>query len=256
MVRPLYLPPVYPEQSADHEFPADVVELVRAAADSGEVRRTWIETGWHEKIPAEQLPIGRPIRTEGRRGHRITHVAVDALAFEAPRESVDNLILDLVPKLRERSYTAYGALGSLSELTPPDYKSTWTAPSQEGRVILTVVQCTDPYEPLRIEGPGGGSIPGQDLFRALEEWKRFSSFEIVIAHNRVMELAFRSLPPKLPSFAKSVYDLNPDVIREVLLVEPRDGWDTIDYIRAMDAQTIRDLVRHLRKTMHLTLVWS
>jgi hypothetical protein len=251
----MYLPPTYPEQSADHEFPVEVVELVRVAAVPGEVRRTSIEAAWWEEAPIE-LAIGRPIRTKGRRGHRATYVAVDALIFETLRESVHSLILDLAPKLQERGYTIYSVLGELREFPPPKYKRTWVAPSQEERVILAVIQAEDPYEPLRIEGPGSTSVPIQGLIKALEEWKRFSSFEIVIAHHRVLELAFRVLPPKLTAFARSVYDLNLEAFREVLLVEPRDDWETIDYIRALDAQKPADLVRHLRKTKNLRLAWS
>jgi hypothetical protein len=185
----------------------------------------------------------------------VTYVAVDTLAFEAPRESVDNLILDLAPKLRDRGYTVYGILDELRELTPPDYKLTWTGPFQKERLILAVIQAKDPYEPLRIEGPGSASIPLQDLIKALEEWKQLSSFEIVIAHNNVLELAFRDLPSRLKKFAESVYDFNPDALREVLLVEPRDDWETIDYIRAMDAQTTGDLVRYLQRTKRLQILW-
>ena len=254
MARTLYLPPTYPEQSADHEFPADVVELVRAAAGSGEIRRTSIETTWPEQI-LDELPIGRPIRTEGRRPWRTTYVAVDALVFEVPVVDLDPLILDLVPKLQEKGYTAYGTLKGVYELPPPDYRRTWSSPSRPETMILAVIESKDPYEPLRIEDPSGADIPTSELIRTLEEWRQFSSFEIAAVNDRVLDLAFRSLPPKLTSFARFVYNFNFHALREVLLVEPRDNWDTIHYIRAMDAQTTGDLVRHLRKTKHLRLVW-
>lgn len=250
----MYLPPAYQEQSADHEFPVAVVHLVRAAAGNEMVRRTWIEAAWWEEDPTE-LATGRPVRTEGKRRQRVTYVAVDALTFEAPRDSADNLILELAPKLQERGYTVYGVPGELRELSPRDYRRTWTAPTQGGRLILAVIQAKDSYEPLRIEGPGSASIPVQDLIRRLEEWKQFSSFEIVIAHRGILELAFRRLPKKLTGFAKCVYNLNPEVLREVLFLEPRKDCETIDYIRAVDAQTPADLARHLRRTRHLRLIW-
>lgn len=250
----MHLPPTYPEQSTDHEFPGEVVELVRAAAGPGKLRRTWLEAAWWEEAPTE-LAIGRPIRTEGRRRHRVTYVAVDALTFEAPRELVYNLILDLAPKLQERGYTVYSLLGELRELSPPKYKRTWTPPSQEGRLILAVIQANDSYEPLRIEGPGSADIPVKELIGALEGWKQLSDFEIVIAHSNVLELAFRRLPQKLTSFARAVYRIDPEAVHDVLLVEPGPDWDTIDYIRATDAQTTGDLVRYLQRTKRLKLLW-
>lgn len=87
----MYLPPTYPEQSADHEFPVEVVELVCAAAGPEDIRRTWIATAWYEPISTEELPIGRPVRTEGKRPRRMTYVAVDTLTFEAPLTNLDLL---------------------------------------------------------------------------------------------------------------------------------------------------------------------
>lgn len=121
--------------------------------------------------------------------------------------------------------------------------------------ILAVIQAQDSYEPLRIHGPGGASIPLPELVQILESWKDFSSFEIAAVNDRVLDLAFRELPPKLTGFAKSVYNFNPEALREVLFTQPGDDWNTIDYIRAADAQKPADLARHLRKTKHLRLIW-
>lgn len=246
---------MYPEQSEDHEFPAEVVELVRVAAGPEGFRRTHFETTWYEPIPTEQLPLGRPIRTEGKPPRRTTYVAVDTLVFEVPRASLDHLVLDLVPRLRTSGYTVYGTIAGFHELAAPDYSRIWTSPSRPDTSILAVIQAKDSYEPLRIEGPGSADIPVPDLIRTLEEWRRFSSFEIVAADGRVLELAFRELPPKLTAFARAVYKLDPEAVHHVLLVEPGPDWDTIDYIRATDAQTTGDLVRYLRRTRRLQLLW-
>lgn len=246
---------VYPEQSEDHEFPAEVVELVRVAAGPEEVRRTCFATTWYEPIPAEQLPAGRPIRTEGKRPRRMTCVAVDTLTFEAPRTDLDALVLDLIPKLQKTGYTIYGTIAGFHELAIPDYRRIWRSPSRADMTILAVIQAKDPYEPLRIHGPGSADIAVPELIRTLEEWKRFSSFEIAAADDRVLDLAFRELPTKLTGFARAVYKLDPEAVHEVLLVEPGPDWETIDYIRATDAQTTGDLVRSLRRTKRLRLLW-
>ena len=251
----MYIPPLSPEQDEDHEFTDEVIDLVRRAARPGDFRRTNLETTWYEPVPTE-LPIGRPIRTEGEPPRRVTRVAVDALVFEVPETSVDSVVLDLAPQLQERRYTVYGAIEGLSELAPPDYERKWTRPSRQGMSFLTVVQARDPYEPLRIEGAGTADILFEDILRALKEWKRFSSFEIAAAHPRELYLAFRDLPHDLETFARAVYKLVPEAVYAYYLGERIEGWEDIDYIRAMDEQTPRDLARHLRKTKRLRLYWD
>ena len=186
----------------------------------------------------------------------MTYVAIDALAFQRPRASLDPLILDLVPKLQERGYTAYGHFDGLLEIAPPAYERGWTSPSSPETLFLTVIQAKDPYEPLRIHGPGNVAILVKDLIRALEGWRLFSSFEIAVADNQVLELAFRSLPSDLDTFAKAVYKLNPEAVYKVFLGDLVDGWDTLDYIRATDSQTPDDLVQSLQRSKRLRLFWE
>lgn len=252
----MHLPTTYPEQSADHEFPAEVVELVHAAAGPGEVRRTWIEAVWLDQDQPIERATGRPVRTEGEPPRRRTYVAADALTFEAPQELVDHLILDLVPKLRERGYTVYGIRGALRELAPPDYARTWTSPSRPEMQILVVLQSRDSYEPIRVEGPGSGDVSTRELIQTLEDWKRVSSFEIITAHTRILDLYFRSLPDKLHAFAKAVYQFNPEAIYGIYLGDPVEGWDTLDYVRATNAQKPADLARSLKKSKKLRLFWE
>lgn len=251
----MYLPPLCPEQDEDHEFTDEVIDLVRRAARPGDFRRTNLETSWSEEVPTE-LPIGRPVRTEGEPPRRVTHVAVDALVFEVPEKSVDSVVLDLAPKLQEKRCTVYGTFEGLYELVAPDDQRKWTKPSRPDMSYLAVVQANDPYEPLRIEGGGSADILFEDILRALKEWKRFSSFEIAAASNRELYLAFRDLPHDLDTFARAVYKLVPEAVYAYYLGEPVEDWEDIDYIRAMDEQTPADLARHLRKTKRLRLYWD
>jgi hypothetical protein len=242
---------------AEH-ISTEVVELVQSAAGDVELRRTLVSTHWPENLAIE-LPLARPVRTKETTRSRTIIAGVGGLAFEVTSASLQDLVLDLAPRLQPLGATVYG-LGpqrGLHEISATE-QETITIPLTDriARVWAVIIPARDAYEPLRVERPGSADLPFPNLIQIFKEWAKVCSFEILSAGARDVEIIFRELPVDISSFAKRVVKVSPGAMNGVYLGEPMEGWEPVDYITATDDQTPSDLARSIQRTKRLYMFWD
>lgn len=244
-------------ESPEH-LSTEVIELVQAAAGDTTLRRTLVATHWPENLAVE-LPLAQPVRTKQTARSRTIIAGVEGLAFEASSASLQDLVLDLAPRLRPLSAAVYG-LGpqrSLHEISASEQEPTAVPLTDRAAGIwVIVIPARDAYEPLRVERPGSADLPFPGILRLFEEWEKICSFEVLSAGARDVEIIFRDLPADLSSFTKRVVKISPGAMNGVYLGEPIEDWEPIDYIRATDDQTPADLIRSIQRTKRLYMFWD
>ncbi len=104
---------------------------------------------------------------------------------------------------------------------------------------IGILKGSDQYEILRIMHTDGDEydISNEDVIERLKEWEKMSPFDIIGADYDWVEIEFKRLPKDLKAFAEEVYDFSPDAVDE-------------------GPGTVEGLVREIRKTNRLFLLWD
>ena len=104
---------------------------------------------------------------------------------------------------------------------------------------IGIIKGSDQYEILRIMHTDGDEydITNEDVIDRLKEWEKIAAFDIIGAGSDWVELEFKTLPKDLKAFAEEVYDFSPDAAEQ-------------------GAGSIDELMKEIRKTSRLSLVWD
>jgi Domain of unknown function (DUF4253) len=133
-----------------------------------------------------------------------------------------------------------GVLNSLRKrLIPLDYMP-FVVEKNAGLKTDTIgiIKGKDQYEILRIMHTDSieDDISNQDVIDRLQEWEKIASFNIIGAGSYWVEIEFKTLPRDLQSFAEEVDEFSPDT-------EQEQG-------------TIKDMIKEIKRTKRLLLVWN
>ena len=104
---------------------------------------------------------------------------------------------------------------------------------------LGVLKGTDPYDIIRTMNTNGENdeVTSEEIIAKMKEWERQFPFSITGAENSWVEIEFIRLPTNLSAFAEEVYAFSPATVE--------DG-----------AGTVAELIKEIRATHRLTLVWN
>lgn len=104
---------------------------------------------------------------------------------------------------------------------------------------IGIIKGIDQYEMLRIMHTDGeeDDISNQDIIDRLKEWERIASFDIIGVGSDWVEIEFNVLPKDMKTFAEELNEFSPDAIEQ-------------------GTGTIKDLIKEIKRTNRLLLLWN
>lgn len=224
-----------------------------------ELKHYWYESNEHWEFDESIFPdYIRIARNQKVGSNNLAELKMEGVFFEVPSQQTIPLIFQWREKLSKKEYCPITL----------DYKYRQQLLGEDllvslhklkNRSLVAIVKFLKPDDLIIIFGTDGCNygVGNNDILNKLRYWKKLCDFEILGAGHDRLNIAFRTLPEELETFAQDVYKFCPDIIDQNYVGEPLgEEASQEDISRAFHEQTVEDLIEFIQRNKLLNFWWD